>query len=861
MIGKTCAALLTACVGLAGFVSAQEPVWPDVVRAMKPWAVNWWLGGAVDKGGLEAQAKIMDDAGIGGLHIVPAYGAKGFEGSYRAFLSPSWMEAFNDARHAASPYNLGVDLSMGFGGPFAGPQLKTSEGCWMVQITGDRNRLTHGDDPLASHILWEGEDRDGRQTILSVRPTGRKTRHAGPGGEGPVMDPFSKDAMESLLKMYSAAFDAPKMEIPDHMHHGTADYSGAGWTPDMFPAFLAKRGYDLRDFLAEFAGAGDREIAARVKCDYRETLSDLMVEDVFPVWTEWCVRRSIRTRFQANGASANLLDLYAVADMPDAASCGVDAEEGLTCIPAAKFASSAAHVKSAITGEGGNVRVAGEVRLPLKERYRETLEGVKAALDGLFLSGVTRVYYKGFCYSPEEAGWPGWSFARGSELNPRNPLWRDFGALNEAVARIQSLLLTARSDSDILVYWPVHDLWMDPDGYEMPFLQGSGEWFDGHGFGRIVRELYDLGYSFDYVSDRQLRAISALSAETLAGTTYRIVLVPSARYIPAQTMVAFAGLAGKGVKIVFAERYPESVPGLKDVKAGEARMKAVLDAMDFPVGRAQNLLRDAGARREPFNAEAGLAFVRYRMPHGARVYYIVNRSKPLAAGEFEIDGSRATLMNPFTGVIEPLKITDSKIHLSLPAGNSTILVVDDEKETREIPERPRFDSFIDVKGPWRMTAVCGHPADGFQERTVDSLDGWQNLPDGSPSPFSGTVAYEASFSIDKEPASGRAGLMLGKVCESARVFLNGREIGVVYLDPKELSFDSSILVKGVNNLRIEVTGTAANGIKDLDARHVDWRCHSPQGLPGPGGMAPDASRWPLARQGLFGPVRVVFEGR
>lgn len=861
MTGKTCAALLTAYVGLAGIVSAQEPVWPDVVRAMKPWTVNWWLGGAVDKAGLEAQAEEIDNAGLGGMRVVQAYVAKGSEDKCRAFLTSSWMEAFNDARAASSPYALGLDLSTGFEGPFAASQLDSSEGCWMVQISGDRRRLDLSDSPNASHILWEGEDRDGRQTILSVKPTGRKVGQMGPDVDGLVMDPYSKDAVESLLKAYSDAFDRKGVEIPDHMHHGVADYTGAGWTPDMFPAFLAKRGYDLRDVLSEFAGAGDRETAARVKCDYRETLSDLMIEDVFPLWTAWCQERSIRTSLQPHGASANVLDLYAVADMPDAAMCGAESDGGTVDVLAAKFASSSAHVKSVIAGETKGVRVAGEVCMPLKERYRETLEGVKAAMDGLFLAGVNRVYYRGFCYSPKDAGWPGWSFTGGSELNPRNPIWRDFGAFNEAVTRIQSILQTAVSDSDILVYWPIYDLWMDSDGYEMPIDLSSREWFNNHGFGRISREILDLGYSFDFVSDRQLRALSALSAETLAQNPYRIVLVPSARYIPAQTMEAFAGLAGKGIKVVFAERYPESVPGLKDLKAGEARMKAVLDAMDFPVGRASNLLRDAGARREPFTKESGLSFVRYRTSDGARVYYIVNQGEPLAAGEFEVSGSRATLMNPFTGAIEPIRITDSKIHLSLPSGNSTILLVDGENETRDMPERPRFDSFIDVKGPWKMSFVKGNPDGGFEARTADSLEGWQNLPDGSPSAFVGTVAYEATFSLDKEAAPGRAGLMLGKVCESARAFLNGREIGVAYLDPKEISFDSSILVKGENTLRIEVSGTAANGIKDLDRRHVQWRCHSAHGHPGPGLIELDASRWPLARQGLFGPVRVVYKGR
>jgi hypothetical protein len=60
-------------------------------------------------------------------------------------------------------------------------------------------------------------------------------------------------------------------------------------------------------------------------------------------------------------------------------------------------------------------------------------------------------------------------------MNPRNPIWRDVPALNAYITRVQSILQSGQPDNDLLLYWPAQRLW-------------------------------DRGYAFDFVSDRQLLA-------------------------------------------------------------------------------------------------------------------------------------------------------------------------------------------------------------------------------------------------------------------------------------------------------------------------------------------------------------------
>ena len=129
----------------------------------------------------------------------------------------------------------------------------------------------------------------------------------------------------------------------------------------------------------------------------------------------------------AHGSPANLLDLYALADIPETEMFHNDRSKFI-----AKFASAAAHV--------ANRRLtASETGTWLNEHFTETLAELKTLADDMFLSGVNHVFYHGCCYSPDDAAWPGWLFYAATEMNPRNAIWRDAPALNAYIARCQSV--------------------------------------------------------------------------------------------------------------------------------------------------------------------------------------------------------------------------------------------------------------------------------------------------------------------------------------------------------------------------------------------------------------------------------------
>ncbi len=803
------------------------PVWPEATRDSKPWVYNWWMGSAVDAAGLEAQCAALAEKGFGGFHVIPIYGAKGYESKYRRYLSDEWMDAFVDAVRIGAKHGLGVDLTTGSGWCFGGPQIDASNGCWRL-----KKRL------------------DGKAPYVEPVPTGQQVKRAGPGGEGLMMDPYSVEAMDAFLRPFSAAFDKAGTSRPVRMYHDSFEYYNAGWTPRFYELFKKKRGYDLKDHWESFAsGKGNPEIVARLKCDYRETLSDLIVEDVFPKWVEWCRSRGIGTRNEAHGAPANWLDFYALADCPETEMFGKDCQDILI----SKFASSAAHVS-------GRKYVSAEACTWLNEHFCETPLDYKRRIDRLLLSGVNRIYYHGLCYSPTNAVWPGWSFYASSQTNPRNPLWRDFDAINAYVTRIQSLMQSTESDCDILVYWPIYDWWTEPNGFERLMSVHDTGWFDSLPFGRISRMLHEKGFQFDYVSDRQLKKLRF-------GNSHSTILVPSARTMPLATAKELVRLAEEGFRVVFVEDFPESVPGFWDYERQNVELRSIFENLPRRVCKTDlsELSNIAGLRREPFASSIGLVAWRRKSPDST-YYFVVNDKPSSVEGSFRISAAAESIwsMDPMTGKVCGARMDDGRVRVSLGPYASVIVVAsgkaDCEGRDRYVPQSKAVRT-CPVSGPWTLSPVCGGPKLP-PPRIMRFLSSWSKREDGSDESFCGTICYSTEFAVEGE-VECPAIIDLGKVCHSARVRLNGHELGCRFMPPYRFDVPKGVLQRQ-NRLEVEVTNLGANRIRWNDSNGVKWKYFrdinmiSVKGVWAGGCVPFDASGWPVHDSGLFGPVALDF---
>jgi hypothetical protein len=168
------------------------------------------------------------------------------------------------------------------------------------------------------------------------------------------------------------------------------------------------------------------------------------------------------------------------------------------------------------------------------------------------------------------------------------------------------------------------------------------------------------------------------------------------------------------------------------------------------------------------------------------------------------------------------------------------------------PYRDPAGEAVPLAGPWHVDFVAGGPSlpEWF---TSDTPKLWTDVDDPNAESFAGTARYTATLT---EPlAAGRWLLDLGDVQGTARVWLGSKQLATLIAPPYQLEFDPSTVNSG--RFEIEVTGVAANRIRDLDRREVRWRIFEDINLVNINYREFDASEWPTRPLGLAGPVTLT----
>ena len=343
-----------------------EAVWPTPTNVSQPWTRWWWLGSAVDDDDLTRLLETYQAAGLGGVEITSIYGVEGAEDRELPFLSKSWVAALRHTVREAKRLGMGVDLPTGSGWRTGGPSVTDEDENLEVVIGktsfdggelyrhdfktppqalvayGEGGQVVDLTDDAASDLKVEWQAPAGRWTIYTVSDRWSKdnVKRPAPGGEGKNINPLSKRSIEHFLNYFGAALDGVPAEGIRAQFHDSYEYEG-NWCDDFFAQFEQRRGYRLQDHLPALNGDADTDEVARVKHDYRETVSDLIRDNMIGPWTEWSHEHGMISRNQSHGSPANWLDLYSVCDIPEIESFG-RLKGGDTNPLVFKFASSAA---------------------------------------------------------------------------------------------------------------------------------------------------------------------------------------------------------------------------------------------------------------------------------------------------------------------------------------------------------------------------------------------------------------------------------------------------------------------------------------------------------------------------------------
>ena len=519
-----------------------------------------------------------------------------------------------------------------------------------------------------------------------------------------------------------------------------------------------------------------------------------------------------------------------------------------------KFASSPAHLlqKPLVSAETGTW---------LANHFKVSLRQVKPQVDELFTAGINHIFYHGITYSPEEEKFPGWLFYASTNFGMTSHFWDELPLLNRYIETSQSLLQGSRPDNDILLYFPIHDLWTKDTGDILLMLEvhHADRWYGSTSLGRTAELLWNHGCSFDYISDKQIRQLEAGAdgSATITGTSgYRVLIVPALDYIPEETLAALEKLSAEGLQVIYVDQFPTHYSGLLARQSGKKPV-----AEGHPVIPSRNLLEkleNLEIPREELSGK-GLDFIRKSNARG-KLYFIANLGSQFREDSLALDARYryVSILDPMTQKYGYLE-TSNRFFLKIPPGKSYFIQTLDSPPDEPVWICSEAYDTLRLNRGWTVSFLDGQKS-GLQEAYhLDSLTCWTTWKEPVLESFCGKARYVSHFEMEEPDANRfRYFLHIDAVHESARVFINGKEQGTLWAFPNTLELSPEAL-ETQNQIEIVVQNLSANYMKTYDRQHPGWKKFYDINMVDITYNAFDPSEWPHEPSGLTGRAYITRE--
>ena len=855
---------------------------PNDARIMTRW---WWFGTAVTKSELEREMNFMKAGGFGGFEVQQTY-PLALDGELpgvtnNKFLSPEHLEALRFTAEKARELGLRMDLTLGSGWPYGGPQFSRSEAVGAIRALAPVNvaagqasvevpaRVGADDGEIVAALLGPVTNAPaggsaylpleirGSTAMLppNLRGASRVTfytlglpglvyvKRAAYGGEGYIIDHYSPTVVEKFVKeIAEPAIKACGPNPPYSIFCDSLEVAGENWTPNFLAEFQKRRGYDLKPLLpALFGDLGPK--TPEIRHDWGQTVTEIFNDYFISAFTKLAAKDKTKFRIQAYGTPPAALFSYAGCDLPEG--------EGYQwkSFSTTRWAASASHLL-------GKPVTSSETFTWLHSVvFRATPLDMKAEADQHFLCGINQLICHGWPYTPESVGYPGWSFYAAAVFNEKNPWWIVMPDIAKYLQRVSYILRQGTPANDVALYLPNSDAWANlGEKFSMNSAM-SGT------VSNLVRAITDSGYNLDFFDDQLLAMRGKVAGNTLAfgDVHYPAVVLPNVERIPLATMQKLEKFARAGGIVIAIKRLPDLAPGYK---TRDADTKAVRDIVQrlFKDATApgifiedENQLGAALAKRLPPDVAMSPAAPEIGAVHrhtaAGEIYFIANTSNEPKGVDaaFRVEGLQPEIWNAMNGSVSPATITKTStgsatIHLNLEPYGSTIVAF-----TKRTLPAPRISSVVaDVPPPVDLSSGWsvrfGKDGEPF---AMDKLADWTSLPDKKT--FSGVATYEKtiivapemlkdglSVSVDfgqatasplgSEGADGGPRLRAAlnpPIREAAVLYLNDQRAGSLWCPPYAIDVTGK-LKAGKNTIRVEVANLAINYMTGIKLPNYDY---------------------------------------
>ncbi|MFN0112517.1 MAG: glycosyl hydrolase [Blastocatellia bacterium] len=830
---------------------------PDDSKIMMRW---WWFGPSVAKPQLEREMRLMKEGGIGGFEIQPVYplalddAAAGIKNMQ--FLSDEFIDALRFTSDKARELGMRVDLTVGSGWPYGGPQVPVTEAAGKLRVERIKvsnqtsvavPKIAEGEKLLAA--FWVNTASNSYRQLTDIKdgaialPANREPGHEvmvfvssrtrmmvkrpSVGSEGFVMDHYDRAALANYLsKVGDRLLQAFGPNPPYAIFCDSLEVFNSDWTGDFLTEFQRRRGYDLLPLLPALATDIGPQTAA-IRHDWGQTLTELLNERFLAPMHEWAKKNGTRFRIQGYGIPPMTISGNAHADLTEG--------EGThwKVVRAARWASSANHLY------GRNVTSSETWTWLHSPSFRATPLDVKAEADLHFLQGVNQLIGHGWPYTSPGVEYPGWRFYAAAVFNEKNPWWIAMPDLSLYLQRISYLMRQGQPANDVAMYLPNSDGWVsfgNKRAYLIEILR------DQLGTDVLSRTL-EAGFNFDFFDDDSLRQLGRVEKDSLllGKNRYKAVILPNVERIPLATLRQLETFARNGGKVIATRRLPALAPGYKATEAEQAETRAIVARLFGASGIGhfvENEKRDLAAKLTSLlqpdmalSPEANdIGFV-HRKTEAADIYFIANTSntRQTLKATFRVKGMQAEWWDSFTGKVAPAfaeqTANGARLEFSLEPYASRVLVF--SKRKLPLPSSSKLAALpapIDLSSGWQVT--FGENKSPVQ---MNALRSWAD--NEQTRFFSGVASYEKEVTIPdwmlsngiqlaldfgegkavavEERRNGMRAWLDAPVRDAGVVYVNDSRAGSIWCPPYSLNI-TGLLKPGVNKIRIAVANTAIN---------------------------------------------------
>ncbi len=714
----------------------------------------------------------------------------------------------------------------------------------------------------------------GEWVVLRVghTPSGAHVSTHSAGWGGRVVDYMNSDSLhvywnrniEPLFK----AIGPMAGTVLRYVHTDSWEGGGMNWTPGFDRTFRENRGYDPLPWLAVLAGylVDGREDSNAFLADFRKTIGD-RVADHYGLLAELARKHGMGTHPECSGPHAGPLDglkNYGRSELMMSEFWSPSPHRGS---PDSRFfvkqASSAAHTY-------GRRLVGAEAFTTIGPNWNDVpWSAMKPTFAHEFCAGLNLAFVHTFTCSPREMGLPGQEYFAGTHFNPQLTWWDEAPVLIDYLKRCQYLAQQGEFVADVVYYYGDH----------IPNI-----------FGRKAHDPAGAlpGYDYDVLSEELL--LSGLTVEggrlvLPSGMQYRVLVLPDHRVLssgalrkvdelvragatvlgpkPLRAVSLEGGAEGKAVCQQLAdglwgpEEQAEDAKGTR--KVGKGRVAWGVPARDLL--QTDGIAPDVMMTLEDGSSSLGMDWIHYRIGD-AEVYFLAElagKARNIDA-VFRVHGRVPELWNAVDGSMREavtFKFVDGRTRVPLEFDSyGSTFVVFRKQSASDRDDGPNFPAWREeqvISGPWDVTF---DPRWGGPEEPVrfDALTDWIEHSDPGIKYYSGKAVYRTTFNLVKVPADGPLALELGSVKDVgiARVTLNGKDLGVLWLSPFRVDIREAVK-PGENRLEVMVVNSWHNRVMGDDALPENKRFTRTNVRVTEEGRF----KWTLEESGLLGPVRIV----